>query len=57
MPIAPATTVNVRYMVANVEAALAWYTKYLGLHRALQRCSSIRGRHPWIAAPIAQWPD
>jgi len=26
----PATTVNVRYMVEDVEAAVAWYTKYLG---------------------------
>jgi catechol 2,3-dioxygenase-like lactoylglutathione lyase family enzyme len=26
----PATTVNVRYMVDDVEAAVAWYTKYLG---------------------------
>lgn len=24
------TTVNVRYMVDNVEAAVAWYTKHLG---------------------------
>jgi catechol 2,3-dioxygenase-like lactoylglutathione lyase family enzyme len=30
MPIAPKTTVNVRYMVADVEAAVTWYTKYLG---------------------------
>src|SRR5256885_3542800 len=27
---APATTVNVRYMVDDVEAAVTWYTKYLG---------------------------
>src|SRR2546425_2826589 len=27
---APATTVNVRYMVDDVEAAVAWYIKYLG---------------------------
>jgi catechol 2,3-dioxygenase-like lactoylglutathione lyase family enzyme len=26
----PATTVNVRYMVDDVEAAVAWYTKHLG---------------------------
>ena len=30
MPITPAATVNVRYMVADVEAAVAWYTKHLG---------------------------
>jgi catechol 2,3-dioxygenase-like lactoylglutathione lyase family enzyme len=30
MPIVPTTTVNVRYMVADVEAAVAWYTKHLG---------------------------
>jgi catechol 2,3-dioxygenase-like lactoylglutathione lyase family enzyme len=30
MPVTPTTTVNVRYMVADVEAAVAWYTKYLG---------------------------
>jgi catechol 2,3-dioxygenase-like lactoylglutathione lyase family enzyme len=30
MPITPTTTVNVRYMVADVEAAVAWYTKHLG---------------------------
>ncbi len=26
----PTTTVNVRYMVDDVDAAVAWYTKYLG---------------------------
>src|SRR5262245_4753303 len=26
----PATTVNVRYMVDDVEAAVAWYTTHLG---------------------------
>ena len=30
MPVTPTTTVNVRYMVADVEAAMAWYTKHLG---------------------------
>src|SRR5215510_10783339 len=30
MAITPMTTVNVRYMVADVEAAVAWYTKHLG---------------------------
>jgi catechol 2,3-dioxygenase-like lactoylglutathione lyase family enzyme len=30
MPIAPPTTVNVRYMVNDVGAAIAWYTKHLG---------------------------
>ena len=30
MPITPTTTINVRYMVADVEAAVAWYTKHLG---------------------------
>src|SRR3989442_5613582 len=30
MPIAPATTVNVRYMVDDVYAAVAWYTEHLG---------------------------
>ena len=30
MPVTPTTTVNVRYMVADVEAAVTWYTKYLG---------------------------
>jgi catechol 2,3-dioxygenase-like lactoylglutathione lyase family enzyme len=30
MPIAPPTTVNVRYMVHDVDAAIAWYTKHLG---------------------------
>jgi catechol 2,3-dioxygenase-like lactoylglutathione lyase family enzyme len=30
MPIAPPTTVNVRYMVLDVDAAVAWYTKHLG---------------------------
>ena len=29
MPIAPATTINVRYMVDDVDAAVAWYTKHL----------------------------
>lgn len=26
----PETTVNVRYMVDDVQAAVAWYTKHLG---------------------------
>ena len=26
----PATTVNVRYMVNDVDAAVAWYTTHLG---------------------------
>lgn len=30
MPIAPPTTVNVRYIVQDVDAAIAWYTKHLG---------------------------
>jgi catechol 2,3-dioxygenase-like lactoylglutathione lyase family enzyme len=30
MPMAPPTTVNVRYMVRDVDAAIAWYTKHLG---------------------------
>ena len=30
MPVAPPTTVNVRYMVHDVEAAIAWYSKHLG---------------------------
>ena len=30
MPVAPPTTVTVRYMVHDVDAAIAWYTKYLG---------------------------
>ena len=30
MPEPPATTVNVRYMVDDVDAAIAWYTKHLG---------------------------
>src|SRR5262245_6482063 len=30
MAAAPTTTVNVRYMVDDVDAAVAWYTKHLG---------------------------
>ena len=30
MPVAPPATVNVRYMVHDVDAAIAWYTKHLG---------------------------
>jgi hypothetical protein len=30
MTITPGTTVNVRYMVEDVEAAVSWYTKHLG---------------------------
>src|SRR5262245_37425144 len=30
MAIAPGSTVNVRYMVDDVEAAVSWYTKHLG---------------------------
>jgi catechol 2,3-dioxygenase-like lactoylglutathione lyase family enzyme len=30
MPVAPPTTANVRYMVHDVDAAIAWYAKHLG---------------------------
>jgi catechol 2,3-dioxygenase-like lactoylglutathione lyase family enzyme len=30
MSVAPPTTVNVRYMVHDVDAAIAWYTRHLG---------------------------
>ena len=30
MPIAPTTTVTIRCMVEDVDAAVAWYTKHLG---------------------------
>ena len=30
MPVKPEATVNVRYMVDDVEAAVAWYAKHLG---------------------------
>ena len=30
MPIAPPTTVNVRYMVHDVDAAIMWYAKHFG---------------------------
>ena len=30
MTVAPPTTVNVRYMVDDVDATIAWYTKHLG---------------------------
>ena len=30
MPVAPPTTVNVRYIVHDVDAAIAWYTKHFG---------------------------
>src|SRR5215468_8201931 len=30
MAITPGTTVHVRYMVEDVEAAVSWYTKHLG---------------------------
>src|SRR5262245_56085177 len=30
MAAAPTTTVNVRYLVDDVDAAVAWYTKHLG---------------------------
>jgi catechol 2,3-dioxygenase-like lactoylglutathione lyase family enzyme len=30
MPVTPPTTVNVRYIVHDVDAAIAWYTKHLG---------------------------
>ena len=30
MSVAPPTTVNVRYVVHDVDTAIAWYTKHLG---------------------------
>jgi hypothetical protein len=30
IPVAPPTTLNVRYMVHDVDAAIAWYTTHLG---------------------------
>jgi catechol 2,3-dioxygenase-like lactoylglutathione lyase family enzyme len=36
MPLTPTTTVNVRYMVDDVDAAVAWYTKHLGFTLPIQ---------------------
>jgi catechol 2,3-dioxygenase-like lactoylglutathione lyase family enzyme len=37
----PETTVNVRYMVDDVDAAVAWYTKHLGF-TPLERIAGTR---------------
>lgn len=49
-------TVNVRYIVDDVDAGVAWYTKHLGF-TLLQRRSRIRGRHARLVTTLAQWAD
>jgi catechol 2,3-dioxygenase-like lactoylglutathione lyase family enzyme len=56
MPVAPPTTVNVRYMVHDVDAAIAWYTKHLGftvLSNYALRLQMLR----LVAAAIAERTD
>src|SRR5262249_62235694 len=43
MPVAPPTTVNIRYMVHDVHAAIAWCTKHLGF-TVLSQIPPLRGR-------------
>jgi catechol 2,3-dioxygenase-like lactoylglutathione lyase family enzyme len=44
----PETTVNVRYIVDDVEAAVAWYTKHLGF--------SLLSKHAPAFADVARGP-
>ena len=53
MPVAPPTTVNVRYMVHDVDAAIAWYTKHLGF----TVLSNAALRSQTYAAAIAKQTD
>jgi catechol 2,3-dioxygenase-like lactoylglutathione lyase family enzyme len=66
----PATTVNVRYMVDDVDAAVAWYTTHLGFTLlsnaapafadvtlgSLRRCSAGRQAPPGERCPMASAP-
>jgi catechol 2,3-dioxygenase-like lactoylglutathione lyase family enzyme len=57
MPVAPPTTVNVRYMVHDVDAAIAWYTKHLGFHFLSNYAPAFADVNTWVAAAIAKRTD
>jgi catechol 2,3-dioxygenase-like lactoylglutathione lyase family enzyme len=48
------TTVNVRYMVDDVDVAVAWYTKHLGFKVPLQCRTCLCGRGTRFAKALAQ---
>ena len=50
-------TVNVRYMVEDVEAAIEWYTGYLGFSLLSSQAPAFARRQAWIIATIAEWAD
>ena len=51
------TTVNVRYMVDDVEAAIAFYTTHLGFHADFQNTPSVRLCCPRRSPVVAQRAD
>lgn len=57
MPVAPPTTANFRYMVHDVDAAIAWYKKHLGFTVLSKDAPRLRGGNAWIAAAIAKRTD
>lgn len=52
MAIIQPTTVNVRYMVDDVEAAVCWYTNHLGFTLLSSAAPAFAG-HAWITAALA----
>jgi hypothetical protein len=55
MPVAPPTTVNVRYMVHDVDAAM--HIRNISASRSLKRRTCVRRRNAWIVAAIAKRTD
>ena len=53
----PDELVNVRYMVDDVDAAVAFYTTHFGFDAALQRRARVRRRRARQPAAAAQRPD
>jgi catechol 2,3-dioxygenase-like lactoylglutathione lyase family enzyme len=53
----PSATVNVRYMVDDVDAAVEWYTKHLGFELLSNCGAGVCRRHARVAAAVAQRSD
>ena len=52
----PAETVNVRYIVDDVEAAVAWYTAHLGF-TLLSKHAPAFGCCPRLVAAASEWGE
>ena len=57
MPVVTPTTINVRYMVRDVDAAIAWYTNHLGFTVLSNAAPAFADVTLGIAAVIASRTD